>query len=212
MIGFNGASAAVNTDRVANPLLQDVNIGWLTKLQTEAPARYMTQGAVAGEIRVGAGNGTTLLPDYLNLDELVHDMRSSMLDPWFARDNQFVATCSSELLDEKYYPLVGQYGSQPTEANALDLMLSNKKLGGLRTAEAPFFPGRSIFITHLAPGNDSNLSHYWQEGSRRRAIIDKPSRDRIENYESLNEAYVIEDLGAACAAVNIKIWDGVAFV
>ncbi|MCW8965765.1 MAG: phage major capsid protein, P2 family [Candidatus Pacearchaeota archaeon] len=53
MIGWNGASAAVQTDRVANPLLQDVNIGWLAKLVAEAPARYMTQGAVAGEIRVG---------------------------------------------------------------------------------------------------------------------------------------------------------------
>lgn len=29
MVGFNGTSAAPNTDRNANPLLQDVNIGWL---------------------------------------------------------------------------------------------------------------------------------------------------------------------------------------
>ena len=31
MIGFNGTSAAATTDRVANPKLQDVNIGWLEK-------------------------------------------------------------------------------------------------------------------------------------------------------------------------------------
>lgn len=212
MIGWNGTSAAVQTDRVANPLLQDVNIGWLAKLLAEAPARYMTQGAVAGEVRIGEGNGSTLLPDYKNIDELVYDIRSNLLEPWYARDNNFTSICSSDLLDEKYYPLVGTHGGTPTESNALDLMISNKKLGGLRTAEVPYFKQRSILITQLGKNNESNLSHYWQDGTRRRTIVDNAKRDQIENYESLNEAYVIEDLGAACAVVNIKIWNGTAFV
>lgn len=33
MIGFNGTSAAATTKRAANPLLQDVNIGWLQKIR-----------------------------------------------------------------------------------------------------------------------------------------------------------------------------------
>ena len=88
MIGFNGQSAAGTTNRVANPLLQDVNIGWLKKLQTNAAARYMTQGGTTGEIRVGNGG------DYANLDELVYDMRSALLEPWYSRDNAFVAIVS----------------------------------------------------------------------------------------------------------------------
>ncbi|MDH5633046.1 MAG: phage major capsid protein, P2 family [Gammaproteobacteria bacterium] len=212
MIGFNGTSAAVQTNRVTNPLLQDVNVGWVAKLQAEAPARYLTEGGkAAGEIRVGAGNGTTLLPDYTNLDALVYDMRSSLLDPWHARDNTFVAICSSDLVDEKYFPMIETFAETPTEANALDLMVSHKKLGGVMVAEAPFFPARTIMITRLGENDSSNLSIYYQNGKRRLMYIDNPKRDRIETYESANEAYVIEDLGACCVAVNIKIWDGTAF-
>lgn len=202
MIGWNGTSAAAETDRAANPLLQDVNIGWLKKLQTEAAARYMTQGAAAGSIKVGPDG------DYANMDELVYDMRSNLLAPWYARDTGFVAICSSDMLDEKYFPLVAAHGSTPSESNELDKMLSAKKLGGLGVAEVPFFPERMIFITRLGPNGGSNLSTYWQIGSRRRTIIDNPKRDRIENYESVNEAYVIEDLSAACAAINIKLPNG----
>lgn len=202
MIGFNGQSAAANTNRAANPLLQDVNIGWLKKLQTNAAARYITEGANAGQIRVGAGG------DYASLDELVYDMRSSLLQPWYARDNSFIACCSSDLLDEKYFPIIAAHAVTPTENEALNRMLSAKKLGGLAPAEVPFCPGRTIFITMLGKQGGSNLSIYWQEGSRRRTIVDNAKRDQIENYESVNEAYELEDYGAACCATNIVYPDG----
>lgn len=211
MIGWNGTSAAATTNRGTYPLLQDVNIGWLAKLQTEAAARYMTEGTkAAGEIRVGPGDATAGYGDYANMDQLVQDMRSSLLGPWHARNNNFTALCGSELVDEKYFPLIGAHGDTPTESQALDLMLSNKKMGGLRVGEVPFFPDRSIMVTLLDAKQGSNLSIYHQEGTRRRHVVDKPERDRIENYESVNEAYVIEDLTACCGATNIKLWDPVA--
>jgi len=46
MIGFNGVNAAVQTDRAAYPLLQDVNHGWLYKMRTYAPARVMAHGGL----------------------------------------------------------------------------------------------------------------------------------------------------------------------
>ncbi|UCV02284.1 phage major capsid protein, P2 family [Dechloromonas denitrificans] len=202
MIGLNGTSAAANTNRALNPLLQDVNIGWLKKLQLESAARYMDQGAAAGSVKVGPGG------DYENMDLLIYDMRSNLLAPWFARDNSFIAMCTSDLLDEKYFPLIATHGTTPTESNELDKMLSAKKLGGLAVAEVPFFPARTVFISRLGKNGGSNLSIYWQNGSRRRTIFDNAKRDRIENYESVNEAYVIEDLSAACAAVNIKLPNG----
>ncbi len=202
MIGFNGQSAAATTNRATNPLLQDVNIGWLKKLQTNAQARYLTEGVNAGQIRIGP-NG-----DFASLDELVYDMRSSLLQPWYARDNSFIACCSSDLLDEKYFPIIAAHATTPTENEALNRMLSAKKLGGLAPAEVPFCPGRTIFITQLGKQGSSNLSIYWQEGSRRRTIVDNAKRDQIENYESVNEAYEIEDYGAACCATNIVYPDG----
>ena len=65
---------------------------------------------------------------------------------------------------------------------------------------APNFPAGALMITRL-----DNLSRYYQEGARRRTIIDNPKRDQIENYESSNDAYVIEDYGLACLAENIEI-------
>jgi hypothetical protein len=54
MIGFNGKSTAVTTDRATNPLLQDVNIGWLEKIRTVAPERYMKEVVDAsGKVNVG---------------------------------------------------------------------------------------------------------------------------------------------------------------
>ncbi|WP_312679172.1 P2 family phage major capsid protein, partial [Escherichia coli] len=42
---------------------------------------------------------------------------------------------------------------------------------------------------------------------RRRAIIDNPKRDRVENFESSNDAFVVEDFGCGCLFENIKFED-----
>ena len=44
MIGFNGTSAAATTNRATNPLLQDVNIGWLQQYRNNAPQRLLKTG------------------------------------------------------------------------------------------------------------------------------------------------------------------------
>ena len=64
----------------------------------------------------------------------------------------------------------------------------------------PFFPARGLTITTL-----DNLSIYYQRGTRRRTIVDNAKRDRIEDYQSVNEDYVIEDFDKFCMAENIKL-------
>jgi hypothetical protein len=49
-----------------------------------------------------------------------------------------------------------------------------------------------------------HLSIYWQQGGRRRTIVDNAKRDRIENYESSNDAYVVEDFGSGCVIEHIQ--------
>ncbi|WP_447045352.1 phage major capsid protein, P2 family [Vreelandella sp. H-I2] len=186
MIGFNGTSAATETDRTANPLLQDVNIGWLQKYRTHAPARVLSG------VTVGAG-GT-----YANLDALVFDAVNEMIDPWYREGTDLVAIMGRKMLADKYFPLIQQNAETPTEARALDLIISQKRVGGLQAVRAPFVPDGSVLITSLA-----NLSLYWQLGSRRRYVLDNPKRNRIENYESSNDAYVIEDYGLGCLVEGI---------
>ncbi|CAJ5223331.1 Phage major capsid protein [Burkholderia pseudomallei] len=78
--------------------------------------------------------------------------------------------------------------------------MSQKRIGNLPAVRVPFFPKRALMVTKL-----SNLSIYYQEGARRRTLKEVPERDRIENYESSNDAYVVEDFGCGCVAENIEL-------
>lgn len=50
-----------------------------------------------------------------------------------------------------------------------------------------------------------NLSIYWLEDSHRRHIDEVAKRDRVENYESIKEDYVVEDYACGCLVENIEI-------
>lgn len=193
MIGFNGTSIAAQTDRVANPLLQDVNKGWLQKYRENAAQRVLKQGSVANKVRIGA-NG-----DYNNLDALVYDAVNELIDPWHQENTSLVAIMGRKLLSDKYFPLLNS-NNVPTETLALDLVISQKRVGGLQAMRVPFVPDGTVFITSL-----ENLSLYWQEGARRRHIKEAPEYNRIENYESSNDDYVVEDYGFGCLIENIEI-------
>lgn len=191
LVGFNGTSHAATSNPTTNPLRQDVNIGWLQKLRTDAPARVMDEGAVAGTVTYGVN------ADYATLDALVYDAVSQLLPTWAAEDTELVAIVSRDLLHDKYFPLVNQ-AIDPTEQLARDVITSTKRLGGLPADRVPYFPTGSIFITRY-----DNLSIYEQETGRRRHIKDAPERDRIEDYQSSNDSYVIEDYDFACLIENI---------
>ncbi|UYL85507.1 major capsid protein, P2 family [Acidovorax phage Alfacinha1] len=192
MVGFNGVSAAANTDRVVNPLLQDVNVGWLQKLRDEAPSRVIASGKAAGKVQVGATG------DYKTLDGLVYDAHKSLLDPWHAAAGDLVAIVGRGLMHDKLFPLVDDQKA-PTEMLAADIVRSQMRLGGLSAITVPFVPEGAVLITSL-----SNLSIYYQDGGRRRHVLDNPRRDQIETYESSNDAFVVEDLGKACLIEHIE--------
>ena len=196
-IGFNGTSRAATSNRSTNPLLQDVNIGWLQKLRANAAARVMTQIGATGKIQIG--DTVTAANGYKNLDALVFDLVNNLIDPWYREDTELVVILGRDLFADKYFPLINA-ANPPTEKIAADLIVSQKRVGGLQAVRAPNFPAGKLMITRL-----DNLSRYYQEGARRRTIIDNPKRDQIENYESSNDAYVIEDNGLACLAENIEI-------
>tara|TARA_R110002167_G_scaffold98718_9_gene259407 strand:+ start:838 stop:1857 length:1020 start_codon:yes stop_codon:yes gene_type:complete len=191
-VGFNGTSYAATSDIATYPMLQDVNIGWLQKYRDDAPARVMSEVVPAsGTITVKAGG------DYENLDALVMDAVSNLVAPWYAEDTDLVAIMGRDLLADKYFPLVNT-AQPPTEKMAADIIISQKRVGGLQAVRVPFVPAGTILITKL-----DNLSIYIQESSRRRHIVENAKRDQIENYESSNDDYVIEDYECGCLIENI---------
>jgi len=194
MIGFNGTSRAATSNKGTNPLLQDVNKGWLQKYREFAPARVMDEVvALSGAINIGDSG------DYKTLDALVFDMVNNLIEPWYQEDTELVAICGRALLADKYFPIVNATQA-PSEQLAGQIIMSQKRLGNLPAVRVPFFPANAIFVTRL-----DNLSLYWQEGARRRTVVDNAKRDRIENYESSNDAYVVEDYGCGAVAENIVI-------
>ena len=193
LIGFQGTSAAAATDPDATPTLADVNKGWLQKMREENEARVMaevTEGS--GKVTYGAGG------DYATLDALVWDAKENLLAEWAKDDTELVAIVGSDLLHDKYFPMINQEEA-PTEQIARDLIMSTKRLGGLPAVRVPGFPAGKVFITRL-----DNLSIYYQDGKQRRLLKDEPELDQVTDYQSSNEAYVIEDLDYACMVENIE--------
>lgn len=201
MIGWHGTEAADDTDRTANPMLEDVNEGWLHKIRTHAAAQVLDDGdlstAPTKAIYVAPGTvGTDV--DYQNLDALVLDAKG-LIPEWHRGDTDLVVIVGHDLVDEKYFNIVNAAGDKATEVEAADRILrSEKQLGGLPAIRVPFFPANSLLITKL-----SNLSIYYQEGTRRRFLKDEPEYNRIANYESVNEAYVVEDYEVTALVENI---------
>jgi P2 family phage major capsid protein len=194
LIGFNGTSVADDTDRDAHPLLQDVNIGWLQHVRTEAPSHWMKEGGTAGKILVGTAAGA----DYANLDALVYDA-VMLLDEPYRDATDLVAICGRKLLHDKMFAKINR-DQRATDELASDILISHDTMGGLPAVRVPGFPDNAVFVTPL-----SNLSIYWQENARRRLLRDKPERDQIENYESSNDAYVIEQFGTVALFENIEV-------
>ncbi|RUR46192.1 phage major capsid protein, P2 family [Vreelandella populi] len=192
MIGLNGRTAAKQTDRVKNPLLEDVNIGWLQQYRNNAAAR------VINGVKIGEGQ------EFANIDALIYESVNSLIDPWRRDSTDLVALVGRSLMTEKYLPKINKW-EQPTEAQALDVIMAQKRMGGLNAMQVPFMPDGTVFITSL-----DNLSIYWQEGSRRRHLIEKPERKRIVNFESSNDAYVVEDYGYGCLLEGLENVDAPA--
>lgn len=192
MIGFNGTSAATATDPVANPLRQDVNIGWLQKIRTSAADRVLDEGATVGKVTIGATG------DYKTLDGLVYD-NVQLLDPWHRNNPNLVVMVSRNLLHDKLLNAVEKGAASNVEENAAGEIVNRARLGGLPIVDAPYFPDGTVLITTL-----NNLSIYWQEGARRRHLKDEPEYDRVADYQSSNDAYVIEDFGLAALVENIE--------
>lgn len=217
MIGWNGTSVAAATNLEAHPLLQDVNKGWLYKIRTFAPARTLNDGNLTvfdtgannpalKAIYVAEGNlfnedeenAVTAEVDYTNIDALAFDA-IELMDEWHRDDTDLVVICGRDLVHEKYLNVINAAGDKATEMEARNRILTlPKQVGGKTAIMVPFFPANAMLITSL-----DNLAIYTQNGTRRRMIKDEPALDQIENYESVNEAYVVEDYGRCALVENI---------
>lgn len=193
MIGFHGTHVAIDTDITKYPLLQDVNIGWLQILRTQAPHQVLAAGKVAGKIVIGAGG------DYANLDAAVHDAKQ-LVDERLRENGDLVAIIGSDLLAADKAKLYSKQADTPTEKERIELAQVIATYGGLAAYSVPNFPVNAILVTSF-----DNLSIYYQDSSWRKQSVDNPKRSRVEDYNSRNEGYVVEQLEKAGLMENVEV-------
>ncbi|MFC6633543.1 phage major capsid protein, P2 family [Microbulbifer taiwanensis] len=202
-VGWVGTSAAAVTNPVANPNGEDVNKGWLQLLREYNGGAQWFDGStgtqMANEIRIGAGG------DFENLDSAVHAVKQ-MINHLHRGAGDLVAIVGEDLVAEEKAALYKALGQKPTEKERIENEVVSKVYAGLPLkTDVPFFPARGILITSL-----DNLSIYYQTDSWRRQVSDNPKRSRVEDYNSVNEGYVIEDEEKAAGVefANVKLPDG----
>lgn len=190
-VGWHGTTIAAETDLATYPMLDDVNIGWLQHIRNDASSQMLTQGSTVNQIRLGATG------DFKTLDALVQDVKQG-IHTAHRHGGDLIAIVGEDLLAWDEAKLYSDHGHLPSEKSGIKQAL--KSYGGLPTMTVPFFPATGLTVTSL-----DNLSIYWQEGSSRRKVEDNPKRDRIEDYNSRNEGYVVEDFNkiAAIEAGNV---------
>ena len=201
--GWYGTSAAAVTNKITSPNGEDVNKGWFQLMREyDSGSQWMLQGATAGQIRIGDGG------DYSNLDAAVHDCRQ-MLDPIYRERSDLIAFIGSDLLAADKAMLYTAQGATPSEKERIANEKVTRTYGGLPIETPSGFPSRGLFITTY-----DNLSWYFQDTSVRRQVIDNPKRNRVEDYTSVNDGYVVEneELAAGFEYKNIKIKEGAAWV
>ncbi|NKG32817.1 phage major capsid protein, P2 family [Erwinia rhapontici] len=197
MIGFNGTTHAEKSDLAVNPLLQDVNIGWLQQFRTNAPQRVMKNITLTSR---DEDNKIIAKGDYGNADSLVKDAVNNLLDEWYKDSTDLVVICGRDIIGGREHAVLNSLSQTNPNSETLagQLLLSSNKIGGLSSYIAPYFPGGAMLVTSF-----KNLSLYYMEDKHRRMLKDEPEYNRVSTYESSNDAYVVEDYGFGCLIEGI---------
>lgn len=179
-IGWHGVSIAKKTDKVANPNGEDVNKGWIQKVREEAAAQIDEDGLTFGHVDA----------DVRNLDVVVESAKQ-MIPEYLRDDSELVAFISSDLMSDYRLESLAANGDKATEKTQVNDSRVTGIFAGLKSLTPPFFPSGTVIVTY-----PENLSIYLQEGSLRRHIKDNPNRSRVEDYNSENVDYIVEETEA----------------
>ena len=132
--------------------------------------------------------------DFINLELAVLNVKVLLSDAC-VKSPKLVAIIGTDLLSYDKAKFYAKNADTPSEKSKIEDNQVIGTYGGLPAFSAPGFPSTGIMVTTF-----DNLSIYIQEGSIRRRIGKKNDElDQLENFESMNMAYVVEQLDkAAC--------------
>lgn len=179
-IGFNGTSIAENSDPVAHPNGEDVNIGWhqFVKNWVLADKLKHSNRIITDPVTLGSGG------DYLSLDAMGSDLVRS-LPTKYQDDPSLVILVGADLVAAEEVRLYNQE-DKPTENVAAQKL--SKNIAGRQAVVPPFMPGKRMVATTL-----KNLQILTQMNTRRRKAEDVGDRKQFENSYWRYEGYALGD-------------------
>ncbi len=193
-IGFNGTSAALVTDPVANPLGQDVNKGWLTIVKEKKAAQVLAAA------KLDATGATA--DSYKNLDSLVQDLINTTIAPEHRQDPDLVVLVGSNLVAAEQHRLL-EAADRPSEHKAAQQLA--KTIAGKKAYTPPFFPADMVWVT-----NTKNLQILTQEGTQWRKQKNDEDELRFKQNHIRMEGYAIGNLNKFAAIEVVTVVEPVA--
>lgn len=177
-VGWHGTSAAATSNLGSNPNLEDLNIGWLQLIRAfKSGSQHLA--AASNEVVLGSA-------DFKNLDVLANEAKQ-MLPIYHRNRDDLVLIVGSDILSAQEGTYYENNGNTPTEKTIMSGRIT-KAYAGMPTMYAPFFPDGKLLVTPL-----ENLSIYVQDSSVRRTQKDKPEKNEVQDFNSANQGYVVED-------------------
>lgn len=198
-VGFNGTSAAADTDPVTYPLGEDVNIGWHQLVKTDAPEQVVTDNIYFNfDLPVGT---VPKAGEYRTLDAAVTELKA-LLHPSLRDDPRLRVLIGADLVSASQSRLMNQ-ANTPTEKVAAQLL--DKNIGGVPAIQPPFFPAKRLVLTI-----PSNLHCYTQKGTSSRKAENVEDRKRHEDKYWRMEGYAVEEYQAYAAIDEANVTIGAA--
>lgn len=188
-VGFNGTSAALVTDPVANPLGQDVNKGWLTIVKEKKAAQVLAAA------KLDATGATA--DSYKNLDSLVQDLINTTIAPEHRQDPDLVVLVGSNLVAAEQHRLL-EAADRPSEHKAAQQLA--KTIAGKMAYTPPFFPADQIWVTYT-----KNLQVLTQEGTQWRKQKNDEDNLRFKQNHIRMEGYAVGNLNKFAAIETVEV-------
>ena len=198
LIMWYGQGAVANTDKNENPLLQDVQRGFVQYLISNAPSQVSgiildaaePSGYRVEEIRIGPGAGAN---GFENLDQAVNYLKSMKIDRLFRKMESQRVLVGEQLLIRDRAQMLGVAGNVATERVATQILARTASIGEVERANSDELPDHLIFVSPM-----DNLSHYWLPSSMR-AKYDEVSHEKkgVVSYYYKECDNVVEAVEAA---------------
>ncbi|MEZ8241375.1 P2 family phage major capsid protein [Vibrio splendidus] len=191
-VGFFGKQTTDDSDVDQNPNGEDVTKGWIQALRDNRPTSILEKKG--NPVNIGQGG------DYLTVNDAVCAVKGKIA-PRHRDVNDLVVLLGSDLVAHDRASFYQKQIDPKQPVHQIELRQMKESYGAMPAFMPSCFPARGIMVTSF-----DNLSIYFLNSSFRRSFGKRnDSKNLLENFESAQVCYVIEQLDKAAAIEFEKV-------